>query len=179
MTPVLGAILNGGQSRRFGSDKALALMPDGQPMIAHVVARMASQCGQLAVCGRPWGGLPALEDRPRPGLGPLAGLCAALAFAKRHGHSAVLCAPCDMPDMPSGLIAALSPGPAVVEGQWLLGLWPVALAPVLHRFLEREGAVAMRRWVVETGARSVSFAPLRNINHRQDLYGKDIGAGSD
>ncbi|MBA3896663.1 MAG: NTP transferase domain-containing protein, partial [Sphingomonadaceae bacterium] len=63
---ILGAVLAGGASRRFGSDKALA-MRDGRPLIAHVVDALATQVDAVVVCGRDWGGLPSIADRPAPG----------------------------------------------------------------------------------------------------------------
>lgn len=169
MTQPLGAILNGGQSRRFGSDKAMATMPDGRPMIAHVADRLAADCAALVVCGRPWGGLPAIADQPGPGMGPLGGLCAALAHAADIGFATVLCAPCDMPDLPSGLPALLGRPPAVADGQWLLGLWPAALAMPLRHLLQAEGAVSMRRWMTAAAARQVPLGPLANINLSEQL----------
>ena len=53
---VLGAIIAGGQSRRFGSDKALAVI-DGRPMIAHVTEALRPQVEMVAICGRDWPGL--------------------------------------------------------------------------------------------------------------------------
>ena len=53
---VLGAILAGGRSSRFGSDKALALI-DERPMLDHVSERLAVQCDGLVVIGRDWPGL--------------------------------------------------------------------------------------------------------------------------
>lgn len=163
----LGAILAGGASRRFGSDKALALHL-GKPLIAHVADALLGQCDALVVCGRDWGGHPALADHPAPGLGPMGGLCAALAHAAANGFAEVLAAPCDLLGV-EGAAAVLAPGPAVAEGQWLLGLWPVAQAGALAALLKAEGAVSARRWMAAAAAVGRPVPGLRNINRPYDM----------
>src|SRR3546814_12954636 len=92
-------------------------------MLAHVVARLVPQVDALVVCGRSWADLPTLPDRPEPGLGPLGGLAAALHHAAETGFDTVLSTGCDLPDLPAGPVECLSPAPAVIKGQPLLGLW--------------------------------------------------------
>ncbi|MFQ3596653.1 MAG: molybdenum cofactor guanylyltransferase, partial [Sphingomonadaceae bacterium] len=157
----------GGQARRFGSDKALAPWR-GKPLIAHVQQALAPQCAQLVVCGRTWADLPSLDDRPTSGLGPLGGICAALQHARLLGLPAVLSAPCDMPDLPANLAIELAPGPAVVQGQWLVGYWPVELASVLVQYLESGGKSAVHAFAGRIGARPIAFPRLRNINTPDD-----------
>lgn len=166
----LGAILAGGTGRRFGSDKALALLA-GRPLIAHVAARLAPQVETLVVCGRDWAGLPRLDDRPRAGLGPLGGLCAALGHAEALGLDAVLTAPVDAPTLPFDIGALLAKGraPAVLAGQPLIGLWPSALATPLQRYLEAATDLSVQRWVTVAGARRVRGPILPNINTTDDL----------
>ena len=164
----MGAILAGGASSRFGSDKALALHA-GKPLIQHVADALALQCNALVICGREWGSLQMLTDQPATGLGPMGGLAAALSHAQAAGHDGVLCSPCDLIGLPADALARLSPGPAVVDGQWLTGYWPAPLAPALLGLLVREGAISARRLVDATGARTVSFPPMRNINRPSDL----------
>jgi molybdopterin-guanine dinucleotide biosynthesis protein A len=163
----LGAILAGGASRRFGSDKALALHR-GRPLIAHVADALLAQCDALVICGREWGGHPMLADRPHAGLGPMGGLRAALAQAAAQGFDDVLAAPCDLLGV-EGAAGLLTPAPAVAEGQWLLGLWPSALAPALESLLQREGAISARRWAEVSGARACTVPGLKNINTIKDL----------
>lgn len=166
---LLGAIFAGGGARRFGSDKAAAII-GGVAMIDHVAARLRPQCDALAAVGRDWPGLAAIADAPRPGLGPLGALAGALAFARAHGFDAVLTSGCDLPDLPTDLRRRLEPGPAVIRGQPLLGLWPSALADDLRLWLEAGGDQAMRSWIVAAGARIVTpaIAPS-NINTRDEL----------
>ena len=164
---VLGAILAGGQSRRFGSDKALAML-DGRPLIAHAIAALAAECSSVVVCGRDWPGHTTLPDRPGPGLGPLAGLCAALHHARMTGHGAVLTSACDLPHLPLGLLQRLSPGPAIAAGQPTLGLWPASLADALEAHL-LSGIRSLFSWVEACGVRSVDCGPLPNINTPEDL----------
>ncbi len=110
-----------------------------------------------------------LGDVPQSGLGPMAGLAAALAHAAAGGFDAALCAPCDIIGLPADLAARLAPGPSVVQDQWLVGLWPAALAAPLAALLRDEGAISARRWVEAAAARAVALPPLRNINRPGDL----------
>ncbi|WP_199556148.1 molybdenum cofactor guanylyltransferase [Sandaracinobacteroides hominis] len=168
---LLGAILAGGESRRFGSDKALALHT-GKPLIAHVAGALKAQCEAVVVCGRAWGGMVSLADAPAPGLGPLGGLCAALQHGQTNDFDAVLCAPCDLLGLPVDAALTLTPGPAVAEDMWLVGLWPAILADILSLTLSAEGAIPARRWVELAGASVVPLAGLRNINRPEDLAGQ-------
>jgi len=166
---IIGAIFAGGAARRFGSDKAAALIK-GLPMIDHVAARLAGQCDALIVVGREWPGLISVPDAPRPGLGPLGALAGALAYARAGGFAEVLTSGCDLPDLPTDLAHRLAPGPAVAEGQPLLGLWPAELAPALIAWLEEDGDQAMRSWIAHVGAHRVVL-PTKptNINTPADL----------
>jgi molybdopterin-guanine dinucleotide biosynthesis protein A len=97
----------------------------------------------------------------------------ALAFGAAHGHEAVLTSGCDLPDLPLDLAERLRPGPAVVRGQPLLGLWPVELAGELVRWLEADRDRAMRSWIAHAGARIVALPfEVRNVNRPEDLEGR-------
>lgn len=165
---ILGAVLAGGTSRRFGSDKALALL-DGRSLIDHVIARLAPQCAALLVVGRHHGDWTSLTDRPAGGLGPLAALNAALHDAANHGYTSVLSAPCDMPDLPDNLPTLLGRAPAVLADQPVVGLWPVHIAPQLDAWLAN-GERSVRKFAKHIGAtEAVLPVPLANINTPADL----------
>lgn len=99
----------------------------------------------------------------------MGGLAAALAHAAATGHSELLVAPCDVIDLPTDTVERLRPGPAVADGQWLIGLWSTSLAPTLDALLAREGAISARRWVEAAAAARRPFPALRNINRPGDL----------
>ena len=166
---ILGAVLAGGASSRFGSDKALAEI-DGERLIDRTVAALGRQCEAVVVCGRTWPGVQTVADRPSAGLGPLGGLAGALALAKTGGYAAVLTAPCDVPDLPDDLLARLAPAPAYLIECPVIGLWPAALAEVLDRHLADGGRRSMRAWAEVAGARGVTLDhPMTNINRPEDL----------
>ncbi|WP_230281590.1 molybdenum cofactor guanylyltransferase [Croceicoccus sp. Ery15] len=166
---VLGAIIGGGKSRRFGSDKAAALV-DGVPLIDHVHAALRPQTADIVICGREWRAWTSLPDMPQPDLGPLGGLNAALAHAKAHGFDAVLTVPVDTMPLPADLCARLDPGPSFIADQWLIGLWPVTLASALNRHI-KAGHRSVRSWIDASGARAVdgNGLGLRNVNRKSDL----------
>ena len=74
---ILGAVLAGGQSTRFGSDKALAEL-DGSTLLTRAVDLLAGWCEHVVVVGREDAPAPTLPDWPRAGMGPLGGIAAAL-----------------------------------------------------------------------------------------------------
>ncbi len=143
---VVGAILMGGESRRFGSDKALADI-DGKPMGARIadVLRDAGLDPVVAVGGEAGGqlGLVTVPDR-RPGAGPLAGLASVLSWAGRGG---VVVVPCDHPTLSAidveALIHTFSADPdrpavgAVADDPHVsVGCWPAAMARSVQRLLD-------------------------------------------
>lgn len=168
--PLLGAVLAGGQSRRFGSDKALAPL-DGRALIDHVVAGLAAQTDALIVVGRAHGGLTSVADRPVAGLGPLGGLAGALHWARANGFASVLSVPCDAPVLPGDLATRLAgEGPGYVVGLPVIGWWPSALADHLDRWLAEDRSRAMRHWAAAVGARGVVLDALpANVNTVGDL----------
>ncbi|WP_285712627.1 molybdenum cofactor guanylyltransferase [Erythrobacter oryzae] len=168
-TRLLGAILAGGQARRFGSDKAQALF-EGARLIDRVAAALSAQCAAVVVCGREEAGFACLPDWPEPGLGPLGGLAAALRHAGEQDFDGVLSAGVDVPDLPFDLATSLAgEGAAIVESQPVVGLWPVSAAPLLEAFLAGGGR-SLYRFADHVGARRVELPrALMNVNYPEDL----------
>lgn len=166
---ILGCVLAGGQSTRFGSDKALAEL-GGNTLLSGAVAALSACCAAVVVAGRDAAPVPILPDYPRGGMGPLGGIAAALRHAGDNGFDAVLTCGVDSPGLPGDLLAALSPAPSFVEGQPVIGLWPVSAAPVVAEILAGDGKHSLRALAERLGARAVRLAvEPANINTLADL----------
>jgi molybdopterin-guanine dinucleotide biosynthesis protein A len=166
---ILGALLAGGRSSRFGSDKALAPW-EGRPLIAHVADRLRTICAAVVVCGRDYGLSLAIPDRPAPDLGPLGGLNAALHHAAAHGFDVVITAPCDAPALSDELLAALAEIPNRFVGALpVIGCWRSADAALLDRFLAEGGSRSMRSWAEKVGAIALDLPAPVNVNRPGDL----------
>ena len=120
MAEIPGIILAGGRATRMGGgDKGLKLV-GGRRLIDHVIARLAPQCGPLALNanGDPARfidlGLPVLPDSLPDHPGPLAGVLAGLDWACEQGGEAIVTAAADTPFFPTDLVARLraAAGPA-------------------------------------------------------------------
>ncbi|MBK6707600.1 MAG: molybdenum cofactor guanylyltransferase [Sphingomonadales bacterium] len=166
---VLGAILAGGQSRRFGSDKAEALF-EGRALLDHVADALRPQVAALVVAGREWPGLSKVADLPEPGIGPLGGLAGALDQAWRHGFDAVLSSGCDVIGLPADLAQRLGTGPAIVADMPIVGLWPVSLRELLLDWLSGSENRSVYKFADHAGAQRVKLdVALRNINRPEAL----------
>ena len=113
MTEVAGVILAGGRATRMGGgDKGLRML-GGQSLMDRVIARLAPQCGAMALNanGDParFGdlGLPVLSDSLPDHPGPLAGVLAGLDWAAQMGVPAIVTAAADTPFFPNDLVARL------------------------------------------------------------------------
>src|SRR5687767_2467148 len=96
----LGAVLAGGRSTRFGAPKPLATFL-GEPLVARAIAALTPVCADVVVVTHlPEIGLAlgcrTLTDHV-PAAGPLAGLHAALRYARALGRDGVVLLACDMP----------------------------------------------------------------------------------
>jgi len=183
-----GVILAGGLSRRMGGgDKCLLPLGD-RPLLAHVIARLRPQVSALAVNANGDGtrfapfDLDVVADDAADFAGPLAGILAAMDWAKRVPPSvtAVLTVPADIPFLPRDLAARLEAAgaPALARSGGrihpVVGLWPVTLAGGLRAALRTEGIRKVDEWTGRLNAAIVDFDigeidPFFNINTPEDL----------
>lgn len=177
------AILAGGQSSRFGADKAMADL-GGKPMIAHV-AKTLSGAAAIAVVGNARAaaslGAADLCDPVSAVRGPLAGVLAGLEWAEALGVSWLVTVPCDAPLIPEDIAerlisAAEAAGVGAAFAATASGLhplcaaWRPALAAPLRDFFSR-GVHPPVRELVPDAARVVfdDEEAFLNVNTRQDM----------
>jgi len=163
---ILAAILAGGRSSRFGSDKAAAEWA-GRPLLSHVRDLCENYADAVVVVGREDG----IPDRPAPGLGPLGGIAGALYHAATHGFDSVLTVPCDTPRLPKALIAALlRRAPSYCSDAPVIGHWPAALADALVDHIAHDAKRSVRGWAQQIGALPIAAPePIANVNTPEDL----------
>jgi molybdenum cofactor guanylyltransferase len=188
---ICGVILAGGQSSRMGAEKAFVHL-GRKPLLAHVIARFAPQVAALALNanGDPARfaafGLPVIADAidDAPSQGPLAGIIAALRFARDGGFDRLATVPADAPFLPTDLVtrlaAAWQPGARLCLAQGesgvepLFGLWRADALPNIEAAFAR-GERAIHRLAAALGAAAAAFPPAPetdsfwNINTPQDL----------
>jgi molybdopterin-guanine dinucleotide biosynthesis protein A len=166
---ILGCVLAGGKSSRFGSDKALAEL-DGHTLLARAVDTLSGWCEYVVVVGRETAPAPTLPDWPAPGMGPLGGIAAALHLARDEHYEAVLTLGVDSVGLPDNLPDLLGSAPAYLESQPVVGLWPASASDAVEAILTGEGRHSMQAFAEAIGARAVKLAVKpANINTPADL----------
>ena len=191
---ILGVILAGGQSRRFGGgDKGFADL-DGRPVLSHVIERFRPQVGRLILNANgdlsrfASFGLEVVADREIPGQGPLSGILTALEWAKRHAPdcTAVATVSTDVPFLAPNLIQRLEAergdgvAIAVSAGRRhpTIAIWPLTSREAVADALQR-GALSVDALAASLNAVAVPFPmgeidgvtidPFFNVNRPEDL----------
>lgn len=182
-----GVLLAGGLSTRFGAEKAVALLHDG--LLMDAVCERFAPLAQFAVSARPGSaaeghararGLDVLHDDPTHPSGPLAGLAAGLAWAKRRNLHMVATAPCDTPLLPLDLFPILlshlreAPAAFAVTADGpnpLCAVWRTDILPDLSARLT-DHHPSVQSFQAELGSIAVRFddaAAFANANTREAL----------
>jgi molybdopterin-guanine dinucleotide biosynthesis protein A len=174
---ILGVVLAGGNSSRFGSDKALAEL-GGHTLLSRAFDTLTGFCELVVVAGRDRGPGRCIPDWPHSGMGPLAGIAAALHLARDEGYTSVLSCGVDSVNLPDILLELLSPGPAYVESQPVVGHWPAGTVEAIEALLLSEGRHSMLAFAEAIGARPVKIgAKPANINTPADLTAAEKNHG--
>ena len=195
MTGLACMILAGGAARRMGGNpKGLELLGD-KPVLAHVVERVAPQAGVLALNSNTDPALfnafdlPIIPDAPPLGRGPLAGILAAMKWARALGFKQVATVAWDTPFLPADLMARLGQAQQCQSMKSVMAatrdtagrlwrhptssLWPTHLHDDLETALA-EGTRKVSAWAELHGVDLVEFPtgrpdPFFNINTPEDL----------
>ena len=174
---ILGVVLAGGNSTRFGSDKALAEL-GGHTLLNRAFDTLTGFCELVVIAGRERGPGHCIPDWPRAGMGPLAGIASALHLARDEGYASVLSCGVDSVHLPDDLLELLSPGPAYVESQPVVGQWPTGTVDALEALLLSEARHSMLAFAEAIGARPVKIgAKPANINTPADLAAMERNDG--
>ena len=185
--------LAGGEGRRLGGvDKAMLPLA-GRPLIAHVMARLASQSSELLISanGDPSRfaqfGRPVVADDPAGRHGPLAGLLAGLDWLARERPAVthVLSLPADTPFPPPDLVPQLDAARRAADAEiavavsggrvhHAVALWPVAIRTALRSALDEDGERAVSRFAARFPRATVEWPvfphdPFFNVNTADDL----------
>ena len=179
-------VLAGGGSKRFGSNKALAELGD-KPLVSHVIERLRPQTsGRIAINAKNGAefahlGVPIVSDGVWQGQGPLAGIRAALLWAKKAGAKQVVTTAVDLPLIPPDFIERLlkAGAPSIaMSGERrhpINGLWDCSQIGALDQYLQSSGRSA-HGWAEHCGAKTADFPiqkgacdPFYNINTPDDL----------
>jgi len=139
-------ILAGGQSRRFGQNKALFVI-DGKSVIERIIAAIPPASPIFLITNSPAEyshlALPALPDH-YPGCGPLAGIHAGLRHSPQEWNFFLAC---DFPGLQPSVIKEILAAsraaqiilPETPEGlQPLCALWSKAALPVVEMALQKQ-----------------------------------------
>lgn len=182
--PHTGAILAGGESRRMGRLKESVPLPDGRPMIAHILAVLGIVCRQVTIVGACRGyDIPAeirhLPDQ-HPGNGPLAGLETLFASQLDDRYLVVACdQPLLTPELLDRLIREGSDGVSLFHTGHpddffpFPGIYPIHLLPRVHEALA-QGQRSMKRLLARVAVTQLTLTSddalrLRSFNTPEDL----------
>lgn len=107
---LLGAVLAGGESTRYGEPKALVSLA-GRPMAAWAVDALQPHFSEVGLLAGDPGVIRALDLPARrdlvPGQGPLGGLLTALAWARDRGFGGAFLLACDLPLVGRSLVGRI------------------------------------------------------------------------
>ncbi len=197
--PIAGVVLAGGRSTRMGAEKALLALA-GRPLIAHVVERLRPQVAELFINAngeaarfQDFGCAVVADEGGADPAGPLRGVAAAIAHARRRGFSLLAAAPCDAPFLPRDLVARLAAAMASSGAPVAVAATPRGLEPMFALWRERaaseiaaelaRGDASPRAVMARLGAAHVFFAPgeggdpFANLNGREDFAAAEARLG--
>jgi molybdopterin-guanine dinucleotide biosynthesis protein A len=111
-------------------------------------------------------------------MGPLGGIAAGLRYALDEDYATVLTCGVDSIALPANLPDLLSPAPAYLASQPVVGHWPASAAAAVERILAGEGKHSMLAFAGSIGATAVKIetAPA-NINTPADLAAMERNDG--
>lgn len=185
---VVGVLLAGGASRRFGREKAVAEYGDGMLMDGPFQALIGA-CDEVAVSAQPGSGaamiarkaaFEVLLDSASASSGPLLGVLSGMEWAAARDADFLVTAPCDAASLQVDELDALIEAArrtghmAVARSSYglepLLAAWPVSLAlRVLRRQLADGAHPAVKDVITALGFTAVDGFDCVNVNAPADL----------
>ena len=192
---ILGVVLAGGKSKRFGEDKSKIKL-EGKTLIEHTLDKIKFKFNRIIIISnnKISNDYLVINDCIDGNLGPLVGVLTAMKWIKENNHlyNWITTFPCDTPFFPESIIKNFIKEAEKKESLILsasshgrkhniFGLWSLTLYDKLENDLINKKIRKVQEWTEKNKIKNLEFKfedydPFFNINTKEDLeFAKKLG----
>tara|TARA_Y100000590_G_scaffold431215_1_gene545747 strand:+ start:399 stop:1010 length:612 start_codon:yes stop_codon:yes gene_type:complete len=185
---ILGVVLAGGKSKRFGKDKANVKLGN-KTLIQHTLDKIKSKFSKIIVVSNTEvvKDYTIVKDCINGQLGPLVGVLSAMKWIKKNNYSYewIITFPCDTPFFSISIIDRFI-NAAKLKNSFLyfvksedkrhniFGLWSLKLVNTLEEDINKNEYRKVEKWANKIGVKTINVTyekmdPFFNINTKEEL----------
>ncbi len=185
---ILGVVLAGGKSKRFGEDKSKAKL-NGKILLEHTLEKIKSKFKTIVIVSNNTivKDYITIKDCLKGQLGPLAGVLSAMKWIKKNNYSYdwIATFPCDTPFFNISLINKFIEASTAEDSLLyfaktekkrhnIFGLWSLKLIEILENDIIENNHRKVEKWANKIGVKTINISykeidPFFNINTKEDL----------
>ncbi len=185
---ILGVILAGGKSKRFGEDKNKVKL-NGKTLLEHTLDKIKSKFNTIIIVSnnKIIKDYITIKDCIDGQFGPLVGVLSAMKWIKKNNHSYnwIITFPCDTPFFNISIIDKFNKA-AILNDSLLyfaksdnkrhniFGLWSLKLIEILDKDVIENNHRKVEKWANKIGVKTINVSykridPFFNINTKEDF----------
>ena len=185
---ILGVVLAGGKSKRFGEDKSKVKL-NGKILLEHTLDKIKSKFNTIVIVSnsRIVKDYIVIKDCIDGQLGPLVGVLSAMKWIKENNYSEewVITFPCDTPFFNISIIDKFAEVSKLNDSLLyfvkskekrhnIFGLWSLKLIKTLEKDIIEHKHRKVEEWANKIGVKTINISykeidPFFNINTKEDL----------
>ena len=185
---ILGVVLAGGKSKRFGEDKSNVKL-NGETLLEHTLNKIKSKFNTIIIVSnnKTLKNYITIKDCIDGQLGPLVGVLSAMKWVKKNNYSFkwVATFPCDTPFFSSSLVDKFIESSKLNDSDLyfaksekkrhnIFGLWSLKLIEILEKDIINNNHRKVEKWANKIGVKTINISykeldPFFNINTKEDL----------
>jgi len=185
---ILGVVLAGGKSTRFGEDKSKVKL-GRKTLLEHTLYKIKSKFNKIIIVSnnKAVKGYITIKDCLDGQLGPLVGVLSAMKWIKKNNYSQnwIITFPCDTPFFDISIIdnfieaSKLNDSPLYFakseeKRHNIFGLWSLKLIEILEKDIIEQKYRKVEKWANKIGVKTINITyenidPFFNINTKEDL----------
>ena len=185
---ILGAVLAGGKSKRFGEDKSKVRLGD-KTLLEHTLHKVKSKFNNVVIVSNSnfSKDYTTIKDCIDGQLGPLVGVLSVMKWIKKNNFSYnwIATFPCDTPFFDLSIIEKFNEASKLEDGLLyfaksakqrhnIFGLWSLKLIETLEKDIIENHYRKVEEWANKIGIKTINISydntdPFFNINTREDL----------
>jgi len=185
---ILGVVLAGGKSERFGKDKS-EIKLGSKTLLTHTLDKIKSKFNEIIIVSnnKKVEDYIVIKDCIEGQLGPLVGVLSAMKWIKKNNYSYkwVVTFPCDTPFFDTSIIdkfieatkfkdSLLYFAKSKEKRHNIFGLWSLKLMETLEKDILENDHRKVEKWANKIGVKTINIPydnidPFFNINTEEDL----------